>query len=221
MATLFSYSLAAHAMAEGFYLGFMLGPVKTSAKSVRVQALQPPGTPPPLLVTTAVPNTGQQFGVRAYLGYLFSRCIGFELGGSYLSSIRYHTFDVATEVSPRVQIFAFDLVAKVVLPFYCFSIFGKIGPSVVFLSSSGINPRFIPADPALDRPARVSFSRSNVRFAPTASIGIAYDITPNWQVDISENYFYVGGIVNRINFFALGISYHFVDRYCGQFLCDD
>jgi len=30
-----------------------------------------------------------------------------------------------------------------------------------------------------------------------------------------------GGQVGNLTMYALGISYHFVDKYCGQFLCDD
>ena len=31
----------------------------------------------------------------------------------------------------------------------------------------------------------------------------------------------MGGFINSFSFIALGLSYHFVDKYCGQFLCDD
>ena len=39
-------------------------------------------------------------------------------------------------------------------------------------------------------------------------------------VDVSFNRVMAGGIAKNVDFYALGLSYHFVDVYCGQFLCN-
>jgi hypothetical protein len=59
------------------------------------------------------------------------------------------------------------------------------------------------------------------KIVPTFTIGAGYDFTQNWVMDFSAMTLLVGGNIKSVTMYALGLSYHFVDRYCGQFLCDD
>jgi hypothetical protein len=57
------------------------------------------------------------------------------------------------------------------------------------------------------------------KITPTFSFGATYDFNQNWQTEFTVTRLLVGGAVNNITMLSLGLSYHFVDIYCGQFLC--
>lgn len=57
------------------------------------------------------------------------------------------------------------------------------------------------------------------KLAPAFAIGASYDLNQSWQMDISWTRYFVGSQINNMNLYALGLSYHFVDVYCGSFLC--
>ncbi len=57
------------------------------------------------------------------------------------------------------------------------------------------------------------------KLAPAFAIGASYDLNQSWQMDISWTRYFIGSQVKNMNLYALGLSYHFVDVYCGSFLC--
>jgi opacity protein-like surface antigen len=50
-------------------------------------------------------------------------------------------------------------------------------------------------------------------------VGVSYDVTQNWVVDFAYTTFTGGSGIQGADLMALGVSYHFVDLMCGQFLC--
>jgi hypothetical protein len=56
-------------------------------------------------------------------------------------------------------------------------------------------------------------------FRPLIGIGVSYDLSQNWVADFSGTRVTKGSGILSADFFSLGISYHVVDEYCGQFLC--
>lgn len=64
-------------------------------------------------------------------------------------------------------------------------------------------------------------TESQTKVGAIFGVGVAYNLTPNWVVDLSYNHLYVRNkLIDNLNFIALGITYRFVNVYCGQFLCD-
>ena len=63
-------------------------------------------------------------------------------------------------------------------------------------------------------------SQTKLVYKPTITVGLGYDINQNWVTDVFWTRIMVGDIVKSIDFYGFGLSYHFVDVYCGQFLCD-
>jgi len=200
VASLFASSLLsnAYAVAPGFYMGAMAGPSTNSGsdQQVTVKGVDATGTP-----------KSSQFAGRGYMGYQFLRYAGVEMGATYYSVVKYTTTpDVAT---PGVGIATVDVVGKGIFPVGSIGdVYGKLGGAVVYQGTS-----------RLIRPA-VGKSRYTVKLSPTFSLGVSYDLSQNWVADISWNRIMTGGMLNTVDFYALGFSYHFVDKYCGQFLCD-
>lgn len=202
----FFFIANAHAMSPGFYLGLMTGPAINSGRSQSAQVLNS-------VTTTSVTPKRTQFGVRAFLGYKYNYYLSLESGITFFSRIKYDTHGVQTFSDPYVQVEDLDLVAKGEIPFYAFAAYGKIGVAAVHELVSGVlNPS--------GSPTFTSNNRGSIKVRPTASLGLSYDATQNWQLDASLNRVVTGGPPSNIDFFALGFSYHFVDTYCGQFLCD-
>lgn len=215
------------AIGNGFYIGLMAGPATNKADIVFAQQQWPPGTDfniaqPPIL-TVAKPRS-QQFGVRFFIGNQFSQYAALELGLDFFGQIKYTTGNVQTTGGVNRRIRYIDLVGKGILPMCWFNVYGKVGAAATYITSSGaLNPTGIrPAVPATHTPLIDRGSTSyKFKFAPTFSIGASYDINQSWEADISANYLLVGGQVNRVILYAIGLAYHFTDKYCGQFLCDD
>lgn len=199
-------AINAHAVNPGLYMGFMFGPSTNDADSL--QAMTAPGSGAPAFVN-ADPK-GQQFGSSIYLGYKFNRWAAFEGGLYYFTGIGYdtHGFDTCSGTNQRVRSIYFD--GKVDYTFWdTFGVFGKAGVAVTYLATSG----------AFNPPTCQNVY--NNKFTPTFSVGISYDINQSWVADLSANRILVGSFINNVTFYGIGLSYHFVDRYCGQFLCDD
>lgn len=54
---------------------------------------------------------------------------------------------------------------------------------------------------------------------PEVGAGMAYNFSPNWSVDLTATRITGGGIVPNSDMYSIGLTYHAVDLYCGQFLC--
>lgn len=237
------FTLQAFAIGEGFYVGVMLGPASNSGasgnKTLLAQAADSPtctnmgpteinpNIPISLCFTTVKPRS-QQFGTRIYAGNMFNPYAGIELGFTYYSSIHYNTItgQPAAIDQPSLRLRTLDLSLKGALPFYVFTVYGRAGVApTYFTTSRSLNPGYslsLPYAP-LQTPVAVELGNSGNKFkwSGMAGFGFAYDINQNWQVDVSANGLFVGGNVGTLYLYALGISYHMVNKYCGQFLCDD
>jgi len=228
----------AHAIGNGFYMGIMMGPATDNSPSLKVvKSPAPANNLPPSNPNSTIPPTytianprSSLFASRVYIGNQFNMYAGIELGGTFYSSIRYDSRGVPTVGSTSQRVRDLDLAFKGILPLSSFSLYGKLGVAALYLTSgSAFNPTYKPAHPVPVPPSTVPYSNSYFavattykhKLAPTVSIGASYDINQSWQADASLNSLSVGDNVGTLTFFALGFSYHFTDKYCGQFLCDD
>lgn len=192
------------AVAPGFYMGIMGGPSTNTGSTVDAQVQ---GLP----ITTPATPRSQQFGTRLFMGNMINSYVGVEGGLSLYSKIKYDTKGVPTCGGTTSRVRDFDVVVKGAYPIYMFDIFGKAGVALAYQTNSGaLNPNFGKS---------CGDSTNETKFRPTVSIGASYDFNQNWVADLSWNRTMVGGIVKNIDLFAIGIAYHFVDVYCGQFLC--
>jgi len=208
MAIMAGIMLKASAVAPGFYMGVMLGPATNSASSQQAQVEGTSTTPP--TTVTATPKS-QQFGSRIYMGYMINRYAGFEGGATYFSGIRYDSGNVPTCSSANSRVRDLEAVVKGVLPLRQFDVFGKAGVAVAYQTNGGA------FNPTPDMPCGRSTYFN--KFVPTFSLGASYDWTQNWVTDFTIQQVMVGGKVGSMTMFAVGVAYHFVDVYCGQFLC--
>ena len=88
--------------------------------------------------------------------------------------------------------------------------FGKAGIAVVRTSKAGT---FTTSSSGVIATGTTNYVR------PTAGLGLTYSISQVWQLQLTATEVFGGGGFKAANLYALGISYHFVDQYCGQFLC--
>lgn len=196
----------AFAVLPGFYMGLMLGPATNNGSDQQAQVLS---TPPS---TTEVTPKSQQFGSRIYMGYKSSQYFGAEGGLTYYSGIKYDTGDANTCSSPVVRVRDLDLMGRGSLPFGPgFEAYAKAGAALVYMSTSGC------LNTDLSQECGKTTYTNQVK--PVGSAGISYDMTQNWVLDASWTRLFTGGVIGSMDMYALGLSYHFVDTYCGQFLC--
>lgn len=196
-----------YAVSPGFYMGLMAGPATNNGTN---QTAQVQGS---TARTVAKPRSNQ-FGTRIYMGYKVNPYGAIEGGFSYFSAINYNTNDVPTCGDPHVRLSGFDILGKGSVPLGSFEPFVKGGGTAVYQTTSG----------ALNSPKQngaCGQSKNTVKVVPTVSVGVGYDLNQNWVGDISWTRLATGGILKSVDFVAIGFSYHFVNKYCGQFLCDD
>lgn len=200
------FIINAYATEPGFYMGLMGGPATNSGGEQQAQVQDSAATTP------ATPKSNQ-FGSRAFMGYKINRFAGFEGGITYFSGISYDTKDVETCSGATVRVRDFDLLARGYLPLgTSFNVFGKAGAAVVYQTTSGaLNP---------SGTTECGKTTYETNYRPTASIGVSYDLSQNWEAEISWNRLEAGNAAGSIDFYAFGFSYHIVSTYCGQFLCD-
>ncbi len=198
-------SALTYATGSGLYLGVMAGPATNQSQDQYVQLANSNS------FTLASPNSNQ-IGGRMYVGYKFNSYGGIESGLTYFSTINYDTINgAATCTSPRVNISDVDLVGVGTLPIGSFGVFVKAGVAGMYESTSGA----ITGSNVND----CGNTSNIIRVRGTASVGASYDISQTWVADVSWTRLMTKGIIQNMDLYALGISYHFVDQYCGQFLC--
>lgn len=195
----------AYAVAPGFYMGIMGGPATNDGGTQYVQ---------PATGTTTIPATpkSSQFGSRLYMGYKINQYGGMEGGLTYFSGINYDTGDVPACSGVKVRVRDIDFVGKGSIPIgNSFEAFGKAGVGLVYVTtSSPMNPDFS---------STCGNSNYSNKFKPVVSIGANYTLTQNWVAEASWTRIMVSSAVSNVDLYALGISYHFVETYCGQFIC--
>jgi len=199
------FFISAYAVAPGFYMGIMTGPATNTGGTLYVQTMNNH-------LTAATPKS-TQWGTELFLGNKLNKYASIE--GSLVSfgGVQYDTKNVPTCSSTQVRIKALSVVGKGDISVGSFDVYGKGGASVLYQTFSGdINAN-------LSQPCGKSVYTTKIR--PTFSIGASYDLTQSWVVDFSYNTWLTNGPSNNAILYGLGISYHFVSQYCGQFLCDD
>lgn len=212
-----SLAANAHAIGNGFYIGLMMGPATNNAPSLKALKFPapPPSSPP---ITTIADPRKQQFGSRIFIGNKFNTYAAVEGGVTFISSIKYDSHGVATTGSLDQRVRDLDIVAKGIFPIgESFDIYAKGGIAVTYLTSGGsFNPVY--------NPNTNTYRTANdykQKYSPTVSVGASYAINQSWVTDVSYNTLQIGNNVGTITFYSIGLSYHFTDKYCGQFLCDD
>ncbi|MBV9575654.1 MAG: outer membrane beta-barrel protein [Gammaproteobacteria bacterium] len=204
-------AINAYAVGSGMYLGIMMGPATNDGSVEQVEVANPPG--PAGATTPAKPKTNQ-FGSRFFMGYQVNKYAGFEGGVNYFTGIKYDTYNVPTSSGVQARVRSLDGTVKGIMPFgNWFDVYARGGIAVVYQTTSGaLNP---------GTNGEAGKSTYITKFRPTLSLGASYSLTQSWVLDASWNRTMVGNIVKNVDFFGIGASYHFVDHYCGQFLCDD
>lgn len=191
------FSAQAFAVNSGFYLGLMAGAGTNSATTQTVQGY------------VLTPSKGQAM-IRLFTGYVIKPYIGLDTGPSYFSAINYNTKNTTIQDKVQTSFFAWDASIMPMLPFYSFMLYGKVGAAAIYQNFS---KGFYYPEPTK--------SKNALYASPYVAVGAGYNLNDNWVLDISANRLTTVRKVSSVTYYALGISYHFVDKYCGQFLCDD
>lgn len=200
-----SLAASAYAVSPGFYMGLDLGGMRNSASNQTV-TISPYYGGPAVNVSGSPQTTS--FDVRTFIGYKGTPYIGGEFGLSYMTPISY-SLPVKTTTTAQTGIATGDLVVIAYLSLCSLDIFAKGGAAIIYQGTS----RSI--RPALNK------SKFQTYVRPTFSLGASYDLSQNWVFEATYNRITNVNYFGNVNIYLIGISYHFVNRYCGQFLCDD
>lgn len=193
-----------YAVAEGMYLGLQGGPSTNDSPEQQVAAASPPYAP---VATTIAKPKSNQFASRIYIGYQIGRYAGVEGGFTFYSPIQY-TSNLEPENELRSRVRDIDVMGKGILPFGPFNAFVKAGVAATYITLAG----------GFNSDGK---NKYEAKARPVFGLGAAYDLSQNWVVDVTWTRLMAGGQVKNLDALMLGFSYHFVDKYCGQFLCDD
>lgn len=239
-----------YAVAPGFYLGIGAGPATNGAGTKNVQVLNFTSSTPDGYPTQASPNPvvspanpkSSQFGSRAYLGYKFNQIGSVEMGFTFFSGVNYDLVDSSKQAiaGTTARVRGVDVLGKVDYAFRdTIGIFGKAGVALTYLTTPGaLNPTGyscvpgtaplcttgtggVPPNPIGTKETNAGSNTYTTKAVPAVAIGADYGFNQNLVMDVSWMTYMVGGSVGNMSLISLGLSYHFVDKYCGQFLCDD
>src|SRR5690348_13096495 len=109
------FAANSYAIANGFYLGLMMGPATNSSAELQAQI----NNQDVIATTPAVPHS-TQFGTRFFMGNRFNRYAAFEGGLDFFSTVKYDTRDVPTLGGANQRLRALDLGFKGFLPLKMF-----------------------------------------------------------------------------------------------------
>lgn len=199
-------SSIAQAVAPGAYLGIQAGMTNTNNKTINFSN----GLIPPSSVPTSPSNTG--FGFRIYLGNNLNKYWGIEAGLARYAASTYNPNVFWIAGKPQIHTAAFDLVGKGTMPIGPISAFLKAGMAVMFTGSAGSIVQ------SSTNSNGVGASNSTT-IHPTIAVGGSFDLTQNWVIEVTGSRVFSNTNVPAADMISLGFSYHFVDEYCGQFLC--
>jgi len=210
-----SISLSTFAADPGFYMGIQLGAGDLHNSEALINTGQKQNPLSPIGCTSSnlanchiVATTPTNVGVaeRIYMGSNINRYFGFEIGAANYTPSEYSPNVEGYSHQPHIWEYSADILGKVMLPLGRFGIFGKGGIAFVYKSASSA---ILENDD----------SNSSFFFVPAYGAGISFSLSPRWEVDLSAMRIQGTDDLENIDFYALGISYHLVDEYCGQFLC--
>lgn len=203
-AIILALSTNTFAVRNGPYFGLQLGQSNAHNSTATVV------TDDLSLIQVSPSNTG--FAGRLIIfGYNFNPYAAWEFGWSHFAASTYKVSGDSGN-NPAIRQSGFDLVAKGIFPFADtgFDVFAKGGIAIMRSSTSAT---------ILTSQNTNGHGSTSTSVRPLLGVGVSYDITQNWVADLSLSHVFSGGNVKSIDFFGVGITYHFVDQYCGQFLC--
>lgn len=198
-----SCTTSVFAATAGPYLGLQVGQSNTHNLPMNVQTGTIPAT-----VLVKPGNTG--IAERFFWGYQFNQYAAFEMGGTHYANSTYNTsISAFSNKEATIRENAFDMVIKGMFPIgTIFDVFAKGGLAGLTASQSGrLNP-----DP-------FGRGKNTTSLRLTYGFGASVTLAQNWVIDASLSRINGGSGLQNADLYALGVSYHFVDEYCGQFLC--
>jgi opacity protein-like surface antigen len=201
-----------YAAGPGMYFGLNLGYSNLNNNKRAVPAAgssvitNPNGTTTPSPAGTIVSPNNTGIAGRLFVGGKITDYFGLEFGLAHYAGSSYKA---PSGDSGSIHTSAFDFEGIAMYPFGTtgFTVFGKLG----FAYLRAVQSRKLTSQGS---------SANNSGLHPLLGVGVGYDLTQNWVLDFS-----LTRVISRSkalpspNFASLGISYHFVDKYCGQFLC--
>ena len=215
-----------NAAGQGAYMGFNVGTTNTHnvAQPINVQTTNAV-TGAVISNTSVLTNASNNgFGFRIFSGYNFNPYFALEGGWAHYGASKYNPsigavcnssspFFVTPCNSPTIRTNGFDFEGKGIaqLPFFGLGVFVKLGFAALQVSYAGS---------MTSNNVSQNGAGSSIQVRPLAGVGVNYDLTQNWQFDLSATkVMSSGSTFQSADFVSLGISYHFVDAQCGQFLC--
>ncbi len=211
-------AMNAYAVLPGFYIGAQLGPATNAGKEEQAQVMGATTLPPE---TTPVTVRTQQFGSSIFMGYKMNNWAAVEGGFTYFSNLRFKQKDTSVQTCGSLSAGTknADIVGKFSYTLSSFEVFTKVGAAFTYYSSTGsLNPGTATMNPTTGQ-IECGKTQNNTKWSPTYGIGASYDLSQNVAVDLTYSVVNGGNITGNIDFLSLGLSYHFVNTYCGQFLC--
>lgn len=165
------------------------------------------------------PYVGMQFGMsQTKLKSGTSKSApggGFVIGGTankYFSAEGFYTHfanaageEAVSCGSAVIHTDGLGFAAKGTLPVQSFGVYAKGGVAVIRSSGGGS--------------CAPGGGKTNTSLRPVIGIGVSYELTQNWVADLSYTQMTMNGNVQSTSLIALGMTYHIVDTFCGQFLC--
>ncbi len=164
-------------------------------------------------------TSGGGLAGRVFGGYQFGCNLAVEFGWTKFNSLPVKATasgnDLQTgdnfvaSTSGTLKVDAFDLVAKGIMPLrYGFNVYGKLG--MAYLESKS-NASAVVTEPSLTNASASNMDNTN-RFFPTFGIGIALDVRPDIEWDLSYNRIQKIGHSEELgstDFISLGLLFHF------------
>lgn len=209
-ALIFALSTISYAAGPGFYFGLGVGPTSVQAPS---HTFTTPVAPGYLKVNPSTSGIGE----RLFMGYDINSYAAFEGGFVHYGTATYKLPN-GSQIScsdPSIRQNGFDFEGKAKAPFFTsgFNVFAKAGMAIMYAGSSGT----LEPDRTSNPCGGATESKAAVR--PLYGVGASVDLSPSWVLDFSYSHINGGGNIQSADFEAVSISYHWVDTYCGQFLC--
>lgn len=210
------------ATGTGPYIGLQVGQTSMDNKNYYVNTGFPsaPSAPcnldhPNTCITTPgkVKPTNTGIGERLFVGAQMNRYAAVEMGATNFAPSVYDP-KIPNSNEPAIRGYAFDIVAKLMYSLSSFTVFGKVGGVGTRQTASGALTNVSLHGVRLNQVPKAANSGHL-----TAAVGLSWDLTPNWVFDLTASRILQGSNFPTATFYGLGISYHWVDLYCGQFLC--
>ncbi|MDA8562026.1 outer membrane beta-barrel protein [Gammaproteobacteria bacterium] len=165
------------------------------------------------ITTMLVEPANKGISGRLFFGVQLNQYAGFEIGGANYAPSTYKP-TIQSNNEPTIRVYAVDINVKGIYQLYNFSVFGKVGGAGVRSTAS----KALYLDVGADGVSKdVAKGQTAARF--TAAVGVTFDLNANWSIDLTGSRIFAGSNFPEADLYSLGLTYHWVDLYCGQFLC--